>query len=446
MNGRRKKVKNDVIVIGAGVAGLETAWRLAQVGLKVTVLEAGNRVGGRIFTRHLEDELVPVELGAEFVHGHPENLFEIIKTAKLTAVDMSDGHEYILGGRPKKIENFWERLGHVMSKIPSGKTAAPTDMSFAQFLKKKFPGSSLDKQLAMAFVEGFHAAELDKISIRSLAEIEKASEEPLATKIFRVVEGYSAIPAHLEKLAKTFGAAILLKSQVSEIQWRPGEVRVRLREPVHHEANEFTARFCVVTLPVGVLKARGEGERKVRFLPNVPHLEKALSGIEVGHVKKVTLRFREPFWRKKNFDLSFMHWSEEGFHTWWTNHPLRTNYIVAWSGGGAALRLGEETQAALAERALGSLARYLEMKYDEVEGQLEAVYYHDWSGDPLSRGAYSYVGVGGIGAHQQLAKPVARTLFFAGEATDNSGQNGTVDGAISSGKRAAFEVIKALKP
>ena len=78
---------------------------------------------------------------------------------------------------------------------------------------------------------------------------------------------------------------------------------------------------------------------------------------------------------------------------------------------------------------------------EPLQSELAAAYFHDWNSDPFSLGAYSYVKVGGEGCQKTLGAPIENTLFFAGEATDTSGNNGTVHGAIASGKRATQEIL-----
>jgi len=86
----------------------------------------------------------------------------------------------------------------------------------------------------------------------------------------------------------------------------------------------------------------------------------------------------------------------------------------------------------------------LNIATEELEPLLEAAYFHDWQSDPFSRGAYSYGKVGADGAQEALGRPVEKTLFFAGEATDTTGRNGTVDGAVASGRRAAAEILRCI--
>jgi len=96
--------------------------------------------------------------------------------------------------------------------------------------------------------------------------------------------------------------------------------------------------------------------------------------------------------------------------------------------------------------ALDSLARMVGTDRGRVEARLEGWAFHDWDADPYARGAYSWVPAGGMDARDELARPVDGTLFFAGEATAKEGMNGTVDGAIESGRRAAREILAAARP
>jgi monoamine oxidase len=121
---------------------------------------------------------------------------------------------------------------------------------------------------------------------------------------------------------------------------------------------------------------------------------------------------------------------------------FRAPILTAWAGGPAAEGLLLREESIVVAQALNTLARLLGLKRERLEGLLETWHMHDWQADPLARGAYSYVPVGGLDASRALAAPVDDTLFFAGEATDTDGRNGTVHGAIASGWRAAAEIIR----
>ncbi len=118
------------------------------------------------------------------------------------------------------------------------------------------------------------------------------------------------------------------------------------------------------------------------------------------------------------------------------------SFLTGWAPFRSAERLSGQSQQSVVQRASQTLAVLLSMSEQKLEGGLETAYFHDWQSDPFSRGAYSYSKVGSDGAQQVLGAPVENVLFFAGEATDVSGHNGTVHGAIASGYRAVEEILQ----
>ena len=152
------------------------------------------------------------------------------------------------------------------------------------------------------------------------------------------------------------------------------------------------------------------------------------------------LCFRKKFWEDRFKDLSFVFTDDEQFPTWWASHPLSFPMLTGWAAGGYARKLSGLAHDQVIECALQSLERIFGMSGQELRQHFATGYTHDWQADPFSQGAYSYAVVGGSDAPRELAAPVSGTLFFAGEATDPDGHNGTVQGAIASGKRAAREI------
>jgi monoamine oxidase len=142
--------------------------------------------------------------------------------------------------------------------------------------------------------------------------------------------------------------------------------------------------------------------------------------------------------------MSFLQGIDERFPVWWTMMPMRLPMITAWAGGPRAAAMAGMPTDEVTAHAVSSLARQLGVARKTVEGALTGAWTHDWSSDPWSFGAYSYSKVGGSDAAKTLARSVDGTLFFAGEATDAEGRNGTVHGAIASGRRAAAQVSRAL--
>jgi monoamine oxidase len=119
--------------------------------------------------------------------------------------------------------------------------------------------------------------------------------------------------------------------------------------------------------------------------------------------------------------------------------------ITGWAPFQCAERLSGQERSYVIARGLETLSSLLSANVEDLEAGLVYADFHDWQSDPFSRGAYSYGKVGSGGAHEALARPMDRTLFFAGEACDVTGNNGTVHGAIASGKRAAGDLIRAYR-
>lgn len=115
--------------------------------------------------------------------------------------------------------------------------------------------------------------------------------------------------------------------------------------------------------------------------------------------------------------------------------------LVAWAPFWDAEQLSGQSNGFVTEQALRTLTRVFHTDLHEMENLVEKVYWHDWEQDPFSRGAYSYVKVGGGTAQREVGAPVEGTLFFAGEATDVNGHNGTVHGALASAARVVGEIL-----
>jgi monoamine oxidase len=143
--------------------------------------------------------------------------------------------------------------------------------------------------------------------------------------------------------------------------------------------------------------------------------------------------------------MSFLFSRDDFYPTWWTKTPEEVPIITGWAPFRSAERLSGMSRSFVIERGLKTLSSLLNITSERLESLLDDAYFHDWQNDPFSCGAYSYGAVGSDGAQEALASPIGNMLFFAGEATDTSGHNGTVHGAIASGRRAAAEIVKTLR-
>ena len=439
---------HDVLIIGAGAAGLAAARNLSGAGRRICILEARQRAGGRILTSHIAGLPLPIELGAEFIHGDAHETFDIVTAAALKACELPDTHWWSQGGRWSSVD-FWEKIERIQSSVDGLRR----DVSFAEFLRSRKNLPARTRQIALGFVEGYHAAHADRISAMALASADgEQDEDGGGNKQFRILDGYDALIEWLRAGLDPERAETLFGTVATTVRWRRGHVEVETRAARGTVERRITARAAIITLPIGVWKAPREQEGALRFDPPLKTKEKALRQLEVGHVVKIVFRFAEPFWddpaflRKRarkvtgsGLPLNFVHAADRFVPTWWTSAPIRSPLLTGWAGGHAADALFAEGGDAMTDRALDSLAAIFAMRRRTLDQLLVARWTHDWQGDPFSRGAYSYAGVGGRGAHRALSRPVESTLFFAGEAT-SSDQTGTVAGAIESGRRAAREL------
>ena len=440
------ELRCDVVVLGAGAAGLAAARVLSQAGASAVVLEARERVGGRIYTREDVGLPVPIDLGGEFIHGATEVSFALLRSAGTVAVDTQEGAFAFEDGELRERGDPFAAVEQVMKRARE----LSDDVSIEEFLRS-LPDDLADVERVRGYVrmmvEGFDAADPRRASTRALAEEWGDSKNGQTSEQFRPLGGY----------------APLLRTLLGDLD--PAHIHVRLATPVHAvkrataadgdpdrviaEATTCTgdaltvrARAAIVTLPVGVLQANG-----VRFEPELPERTRgALERIVMGPVIKLVLRFRTAFWERvqggRYRDGAFFSNRDGGFPVFWTLLPLRTPMLVAWAGGPRAAALAGSDEGRLVDRALSDL-KVLFGEEADPHAELEAAYAHDWDRDPYACGAYSYVSVGEGDPRGDLAAPVDGVLFFAGEATSPIAEAGTVAGALLTGERAAREALAA---
>lgn len=434
----------DVIVIGAGAAGLAAAAALGRAGHSVLVLEARDRIGGRIWTRSAPGLPVPIELGAEFIHGSAPETHALLRNVGRTAIDASGEHWSLIGGRlQQRTESL---LGQVRAALEAADVLSRPDTSLESFLAGEV-GQRLSteaRSLARAFVSGFDAADPERVSLRSIAEEWRAGGM-LDSSQSRPAGGYDSVLLALRGALDSAYVHLQLQTVVSDVRWSPRGVEVAGQSLGH--PFRATARKALVTAPLGVLKLAPESPGAIRFTPPLAAKEAALAQLLAGPVLKVMLHFRRPFWEEQDGgrygDGSFFHAPGNMFPTFWTTLPAHTSLLTAWVGGPSAARLCELSDDEIVRRALDCAAAVFSRGAQALE--LEAAYVHNWHRDAFARGAYSYVAVGGGSAREILAAPLAGALFFAGEATDTTGDATTVTGALRSGERAAREVRRHLE-
>src|SRR4051812_34587414 len=240
----------DVVVIGAGAAGLAAARALHERDIDVVLLDARDRIGGRVFTHREHGSRIPIELGAEFIHGAAPEIEEILRDARLGSVDIS-GARWTADGRGlRPLKDFWDQLERVMRRVRPDRSA---DRSFQDVLDTSPGGRRLaaERRLATEYVQGFHAADPQLVSARALAEGGSPGDDPRERCLGRVVDGYDRV---MEWLAVPLAYSVRLSTIVTRVEWGPGHVRVEVAHPDGRAQSPIDARAAIVAVPLGVLK------------------------------------------------------------------------------------------------------------------------------------------------------------------------------------------------
>jgi monoamine oxidase len=422
--------QSEILVIGAGMAGLTAARTLAEAGRSVTLLEASSRVGGRIHTIREANEII--ELGAEFVHGKPPDLWSLIEEANLETYEL-DGSNLAFEDGQLQTRDDNEEANEALEKLESW---VKPDLTFADYLAQhSLPEHQ--RQTAIGYVEGFNAADHHIIGVASLALQQAAEDSIEADRIFRLRNGYDQLPQFLAQKFTQAGGRLLFDMLVERIDWSHSHVRVEAN--TNGQPTRFEASQAVIALPLGVLQ-----QKSVAFVPTPDALHEA-ARLRMGHARRFTLLFREPFWTHLEpatlSELSFLFSFSSMPPVWWTAHPAQSSTLTGWVGGPRSEALANLTPSQLGEAACTELARIFPLDATYLRSQLIACHTHDWQHDALTFGAYSYIPAGALDACSKMTLPADNTLYFAGEHTDTTGQWGTVHAAIRSGQRAAHQIL-----
>jgi len=420
-------IMKEILIIGGGAAGLMAANELLEKGYSVVILEASERLGGRIHTSHDKKFEKPVEKGVEFIHGNLPLTMEIIKRAKLDYRLVRGKIFRIEEGQWKQQNDFAEDWKELMEKMNEVKE----DLTFADFLDKNFRAEKYAalRKTSIRFAEGFDVADINKASTLALRAEWMEGED----RHYRVTGSFDQLVNYLADECSKKGGGILTSQKVEKIQWKNKKVIVTTDAGV-----SFIANKVILTVPLGILQA---DPPLINFQPSINNYLEAAKKIGFGNVVKILLQFKEPFWEKKKKNMGFI-LSQQKIPTWWTQIPFNKNLLTGWAGGGQAAKIDSASDGTILDFALDSLSRIFEIDIPEIGLLLTAATVANWKKDPLSKGGYSYGMLETVAARQLLNTPIDDTIFFAGEGVYEGSSPGTVEAALVSGRNTARALMK----
>jgi monoamine oxidase len=320
-----------------------------------------------------------------------------------------------------------------MDRLLGLASAGAADESFRELVNRVDVEPQIKAQ-AVRLVEGYHAADPNRISVQSLIRNTAADERPGGDRQFRFADGYDSLVTAIFQRIDARLADVQRNVVVTAVEWRPKRVLIRTSA-----GRQFTAPRAIVTVPLGVLKAGA-----IHFTPALDGKEQALGTLEMGAVVRVSLCFGSDLsaTQERFSSDGFLFSGDPPFPVWWMSSPAPFPVVTGWAAGPHARALAGLSEAERVRVGLDALTAVLGMDHVRLHNEFHGGFSHDWQADPFSRGAYSYAAVGGSDAGEELGAPLDATIFFAGEATESDGQNATVHGAIASARRVAREVLR----
>ena len=421
----------DFIIIGAGAAGLMAAKVLSAAGKKVQVLEAANRIGGRIHTIQPAGFTVPVETGAEFVHGHLPISFQLIEEAGISYVPASGGMWQKKDDQWQKREEETDDWDEVMQRMQELKE----DITVADFLYQYFADEKYAavRQSVQRFAEGFDLADIFTASTFALRDEWGAEED----QQYRIPNGYSQVTDHLAKMIQTNNGEIITGCRINHIQTKEDGVNVWSADGRHFFANKV-----IVTVSLGILQLPPDAPNAIRFSAEIqPHLE-AFKKMGYGSVIKIAVQFQEPFWEAISNQMGFI-FADQPIPTWWTQLSLHNGLLTGWLAGPAAMEYHHTSRDDFYQMAMQSLSAIFDKPVDELEEMLLSWEVFNWTTDLFAAGAYSFSTVDTIESLKTVMQPVNSRLYFAGEAIYDGEHPGTVEAALASGKQVAEQLLQS---
>ncbi len=420
--------RDHIVVVGAGAAGLVAARELARAGGQVTILEARERCGGRIWPLPAEEFGYAAEAGPEFIHGAAAVTRALIRDAGLSLRSR--------GGTRWTVRNgVWSPSDPGMPHAREFYRAldeVTVDLPIAEFLATRFGDPRYDelRRRITRTVEGYDAADPHRASTLALREEWSAPEGQHG----RIAEGYGALIDYLAADACRHGAVLHLGAEVTAIEEAQAGVSVRCRDGAM-----VAADAVILTVPLPLLT-------EIALPPAArARAARAVADIGYGNVVKLLFRFATRWWAewggRELGDLSFL-LSDAPVPTWWTQSPTTHPVLTGWYAGPKADRVSALSEADLVDMGIASLAAIFVVPMERLRGELVAARAVNWGNDRFARGAYSYAMPQTRAAQRALTEPDGSAIFFSGEAFHVGPDIGTVEAAFAIGRDTAQAILR----
>lgn len=424
------KQKTKILVVGAGISGLAAARALTQDGFKVTILEARDRIGGRIWPN---DSLgIPLNFGATFIHGTKNNpMAELTKRlhALSVFVDFTKCLFYDVNKKnisPEQVAQYRENFLGALEKMDPIIQNKKSDESVSDAINEMLQQNPVFKQQPALLMQQLEVISLymgatsAKLSAKSFHE-----EEILEGGNYYLVDGYRSILKNLSDSLE-----IKLNSIIQKVTQSADGVTVETRE------ESFTGDAALITVPLGVLK-----KNSIQFKPALPSSKQsAIDHLGMGTYDTVTLYFSEAFWPTEYTTLCLSRYREQGISMFLNAQPFFKKPILQ---GIISNLKAEELSQWSDEKIVDDTLQTLRYYFGDQVPKPTKSFVTRWAQDPFSGGSYSFIPLGGSGEdYDRLAEPFGR-IFFAGEATERK-HLATVHGAYFSGIREANRIKNQL--
>lgn len=426
------KNKVQVLVIGAGFAGVAAAKHLVTHSIDVVLLEARNRIGGRIWTEYLDD--LPVDLGAFVIHGVDGNPITELTRRINNQIDPIDRSKvFFVNCKQQKsateLKEVSEQYQNLLFDANQYAYQAKMDMPLSVaiekvFIREKYP-LLIKEFLAWQtlFLNFYTGTELQYLSARHWHEDETLFSENNGF----MHDGYQPIINYLASQL-----TVLLQTEVNTIDYTGSQITV------HTNHGQYHADFVIVTVPLGVLK-----QGRIKFQPDLPERKKqAINKLNMGVLDKFFLKFPKLFWPQETRIITVLQDRYDDF-TWFINYYYfyKKPILMGSLGADTARQFEKLTNENIYAMIMQRLQQWFGNNIPEPTNFMLT----RWAEDPFSLGSYSYIPLGASGHdYDILAEPIANKLFFAGEAT-NRYYAATTHGAYLSGLREAERIVGLLK-